>query len=218
MRLRKGAASDPNFANVQLLTHCEGSNGGSSIVDVTGKTWTLTGATTSTAQKKWGTSSLLFNGSTHKAETATLAALDATGDFTAECWIYPVSFINDYACICSTDLSGEYWFMAIRASGQLAIGNLGSGVGNNSAGTLSLNTWSYVAMKKSGTTLSAVINGTSEISVTAANTQSGNHLVALGRNAALSGSPIAGYVDDFRYTVGVARNISVVPTAAFPDS
>ena len=86
---------DPYFQNVSLLMHMEGSNGGTTFTDSSNYAMVPTvvgGAVTSTSQFKFGTASAYYNG-TNSNLTFPYSSLHslATGDFTVEAWVYPVT-------------------------------------------------------------------------------------------------------------------------------
>lgn len=74
-------------AYVSLLMRMEGSNGGSSFTDETGKTVTSVNAVTSTTNPKVGASAALFNGTNSSLSIPQSTDFDlGTGDFTIEGW------------------------------------------------------------------------------------------------------------------------------------
>jgi hypothetical protein len=91
------AAAYPNMItsesyvnNLSALLHFNGTNGSTSIIDQTGKTWTISGAATiSTAQSKFGGSSLACPGtSINGATTPSTGDFDfGSGDFTIEFFV-----------------------------------------------------------------------------------------------------------------------------------
>jgi hypothetical protein len=89
-----------------------------------------------------------------------------------------------------------------------------------STGAFSFNTWTHLAICKSGATTTLYLNGTSRVTTTNSPTNSGNP-VYIGANID-GGSPywpLNGYIDDLRITKGVARyTANFTPhTAALPD-
>jgi hypothetical protein len=89
----------------------------------------------------------------------------------------------------------------------------------SSTATVSLNTWSHVAVVVSGTTGTIYLNGTSVASGSFSTTRSGAYTTgAVG--ALLSGGAthyFVGYMDDFRVTKYARYTTTFTPaTAAFP--
>jgi len=203
-----GAATDPFFGSVDSLLHFGGLNGSTTFTDEKPKTWTRTGAPViSTTESKFGGSSGRFpSGGKISAALGPIG----TGDFTVEAFVRPDGIGAGYRAI---------WF-----------NTAGSGVGlYQKANTfiwyeggdrcvsaaISAATWYYVAIRRASGTLSlyldAVASGTTHAStVNLATTQ------YVGSNAATT-EDFVGYIDEFRVT-SLARTISTVPTAPFPNS
>ena len=85
------AVVDPHWSNVVALLHLDGANGSATFTDQKGHTFTAGGsATLSTAQQKFGSASLVLNGSTQYITSATSADWEmGSGDFTIEMWVRP---------------------------------------------------------------------------------------------------------------------------------
>jgi hypothetical protein len=180
--------------------------------------------------KKYGTSSLKFNGTT---DYFTLPASTnysmGTGNFTIECWVYPLAY--------GGSLTGAALFQANSGSVSGYYLNLGesqtrfrftsNGTGawaDNVVATTgpALNAWSHVAVVRNGTNLALYVNGTQQGSVTIA---AGFTLAGVTTPAAVGWSSdgstarfLNGYIDDLRVTKGAARYTAnfTPPTAALP--
>lgn len=84
---RQAGGSDPFWANVVSLLWFNGN-----LTDERGKTWTANnGASTSSAQSKFGGSSLLLT-NTQSIETAASTDFDFPGQFCFDGWFYFASF------------------------------------------------------------------------------------------------------------------------------
>jgi hypothetical protein len=210
---------DPFFANVSLLMHMEGANNGTVFTDQKGATPTRTGTpVTSTTQFKYGATSGKFNGSTDYLDFPTIAAYAfGTGDFTQECWIFPTSFVTVGTFICSASASAQDGCNAyVNGSGRVVLGNH---LANYLTSTVAVvvNTWSHVAVTRSGTTLTVWINGVSAGTAT-------NSINMTSQVARVGGSTDAhffpGYIDEVRVTKGVARYTGTFTpaTGPFPNS
>ena len=218
-----GAVLDPDFANVSLLLHMDGT--GASFVDssATPKTVTALGdATQSATQSKWGGKSAYFDGTGDSLSTGATAdtLLGQSGDFTVEMWLYPTSLSGTRALFSTrtNSSSNDVIIFGIRGSSVYvdtnAVGVVSEGV------ALTLDAWQHVALTRSGNTFTTYINGT----VVA--TGSGSHSFSSAQSAIIgaevradggSAGQFAGYIDDLRVTKGVARTITV-PTAAYPNA
>jgi hypothetical protein len=226
------AATDPNFANVSLLLHGDGTNGGTTITDSSSSPKTVTAvgnAQISTAQSKFGGASILFDGNGDYLSIARNAAFlpVANEDFTIEAWVY----LNAQPGATDAQIvgHGEYgvdsdWHLTINSSQQVYFYlNLISAVYLNTT-VLSLSAWHHVAASRSGTgsnNMKVFVNGVGASFTTNVTTiANGNRNLTIGADQNGDESNLDGYIDDIRITKGVGRytaNFSP-PTAPFPDS
>jgi hypothetical protein len=178
---------------------------------------TVGNAQISTTVKKYGTGSLAFDGTgdwLRVQGTPNLFNL-STGDFTIECWFYAVS--TGTSAIVQQGTTD--WRISYTSSGVMRY-EVGANSIQTSTGAFSFNTWTHLAICKSGATTTLYLNGTSRVTTTNSPTNSGNP-VYVGAN--IDGGnpywPLNGYIDDLRITKGVARYTAnfTAPTAAFPD-
>jgi len=205
------------------------------IVDTTAKNVleTVGNAAISTTVSKFGGSSMYFDGTgdwlTSPANTNSVANYDfGTGDFTIECWIYlPTIPSNSYEHIVCFGVSGsaQRWSFYIEtrtvasapylsfASFNSANSAVVSLNGGGSAGWAT-NTWTHVAVTRSGSTFKlfkdGVQNGSSTTSTasvpgTAATTSS---YLTVGTELNLTSPTFSGYIQDIRITKGYARYTS----------
>ena len=235
------AGGDSHFPKVEALLPFDGTNGATSTTDLSdrGNTVTFGGdAEISTAQSKFGGSSLSLDGNGDYVDLPRATNQFVSEDFTIEFWFR----INSGAGSETVGLFGSYYTggggkgMLMQSSAtynqvffQWMYGS-GSGTDwaylNQTQGTrtaLSNNTWYHVAVTRSGNTWRLFLNGTQEDSVTQSDqlTDSGS-TTRLG-NYGPSGSAshgLNGYIEDFRITRGVARYTSnfTAPTSAHPTS
>ena len=219
--------TDPNFANVSLLLHGDGTNGSTTIIDnsPSPKTVTAVGnAQISTAQSKFGGASMYFDGSgDYLAITeASNSFTFGTGDFTIELWLYP-SNLNGLTIILDWRTTGgiqgarptiyrDGSNLYLFANGNLIIGN----------SALTNQVFQHIALAKSSGSTRLFVDGTQ---VGSTYSDSLNYLSPQGGaiyvGAVGSGTfGMNGYIDDLRITKGVARYTSnfTPPTAPFPDA
>ena len=204
------------ITNTSLLLN--GTNAG--IYDATAKNLetTVGSAQASTAQSKFGGSSMLFNGTTDYLTTIDkpIAQL-GTGDFTIEGWVY-LSAVGTARGLVSKGAAATGWSVGISALNQLTFAYTASTL--TASTTLVVSTWYYFAVVRSGTATGNVkiyLNGTVDATSSGAITDNFNQTSTGYIGADRVGtSLLSGYLDEVRVT-RVARTITT-PTAAFPTS
>ena len=213
--LASGTIASISGNYVNLTGRCLGFE---TITDRLGKTiFPQGGAKLSTAQKKFGTASLALNGSTDYVTAATTPDFDfGTGAFTLEAWVYNTAqgatnqIIFDFRTT-NPEFTPTFYINATTATLRLAVnGN----VVIESATAIPLNTWTHVALAKTGTSTKMFINGTQAgLTYTDNNTYVQGPLTLGARYDGTT--PFAGYIDDVRISKGVARYTSnfTAPTA-----
>jgi hypothetical protein len=223
------AATDTNIREVSLLLHGNGTNGSTTITDssLTPKTVTANGnAQISTAQSKFGGSSISFAGGSSSwltaPNTTDLALLDA--DFTLELWIY-------FSAVASTDFL--YWNCNASAYGGIRLIQASAtdlnllASTNGSAHTtsvtasnvLSLNSWKHIAASRQGSALRIFVDGVLAINTTITGALNNGGINNVGGRSVVGPGSINGYIDDLRITKGIARYTAnfTPPAAPFPD-
>lgn len=138
----------PSASTIALL-HFDGVNGSTTFTDQAGLAWTANGgATISTAQAKFGTSSFANNGTANQSiSTPDTTSLHLTGDFTVEFFVRPTNTTTSQ--ILTTKGPGG---RLILSGGSIFAYDDTSGNAIN-GGSVTANAWNHVALvKKSGTT------------------------------------------------------------------
>lgn len=236
-RFGGGGGTDPNFANVALLLHMDGSNGGTTFTDnsPTPKTVTPTLTTTSTAQAKFGVSSAFFatTGSSVKLTIPHAADLAPTGDFTVEFFLRLGAGAAQRILIYKSISSGHTPYGMRLTTGnriQLFVSNAaGSAFAINTTGATVLNTagaWQHIALSRNGSAYNLYIDGVVEISASYAGAGYVNatHPVVLGNTTddlyPINGGANNNYMDEVRITNAVGRYPSAFtpPSLPFPNS
>ena len=215
------SSGETNFNKVSLLLPFDGSDTATSTSDESDNSHTITFAGTAqldTAQKKFGTASLLLDGDSDYIQVADHDSFDFdAGNFTVECWIRFAALGNNtifshWANGTATSMS--YYLTYFNGSGILRLGYYLSGNADTSySWSPSTGTWYHIALERSGTTLKVYIDGTSVISVAASTTalRDSEDPFRVGVfNDASTGSPTLdwyfnGHIDDLRITKGIAR-------------
>ena len=209
------------ITNTKMLI--SGTNAG--IFDSTAKNVleTVGNAQVSTTQAKWGTTSMKFaNGGTDYLINPYVNNPNFSfgGDFTVELWVYPTSTPDTYNCIIGnfSETGTTYGWNLMLTSGQLVHVNV-QGASNNSVNTVSLNTWTHLAIARSGSTVSTFINGIKDANVVTQSATAYNPVYPLriGRQVDTTPRYFFGYMDDIRITKGYARYTAnfTPPIAAF---
>jgi hypothetical protein len=196
------------------------------IYDATAKNdvTTVGTAQVSTAQSKFGGSSMLFNGT-----TAYLTAINTpniqlgTGNFTIEGWVYLTTGSTARGYISKGPSAATTgWELLFTAANFLRFEWTTSFIVG--ATTIPTNTWTHVAVVRSGSAtgnVKAYVNGTLYATSAVAVTDNFNQTepLRIGINRA-STQFFPGYTDDIRITKGIARYTAnfTPPMAAFPVS
>lgn len=230
-----GGGSDPNFANVVLLSGFEGADASTTFDDESTSNHTLTAvgnAQIDTAQFKFGASSLLLDGSGDRVTATDHANWDfGSGEFTVEAFVrfaatetaanYLVSQWNnvDNNRAWGIQYFNNGWHFASTTGGSNATLTTITNAWTQSGGT-----WFHFACTRdSSGDVRMFIDGTQIGTTQARNVTIYNSTASLLIGAVISSTPandFNGHIDELRITKGVARYTSnfTSPTAAFPRS
>lgn len=225
---------DPFFSSVEFLSHFDGTEGATTAVDHSKNSQTITfvdNAELDTAQKVFGTASLLLDGT---GDCVTVPAHSryafGSGDWTMEgrAWWDVVTggqkqlFGVWQSATASRQIA--LYYDSTTNTIQMLLSSTGSTTIIKISGSWipSLNTWYDVAMDFDGTTYRVYVDGVVKGSTTG--------LVALYDNTASIGLSVGaqfnaafehrGQIDEVRITKGVARYAGAytIATEAFPNS
>jgi hypothetical protein len=186
---------------------------------------TFADAKISTAQFKWGTSSISFDGTGDylipSSSTTNLQAF-GTGDFTIEFWFYSNNSGSQQMLYDSRPAStnGNYISLYKSSSNVLEL-YVNSATRITGTATIAANTWYHVALSRTGGGTKLYVNGNQTGSTYADTTNylnASNRPVIASDGATLGNIPLNGYIQDLRITKGYARypyNFTA-PTAALP--
>jgi hypothetical protein len=221
-----GGPPDPYFANVSFLLVGNGVNGtNTNIIDSSNNHFTITNVGSvviSSAQSKFGGSSVLLNGTSQYLTCASNTAfVFGTGDYTVEGWVYQ-SANNAYSSFVEVgdhQLATGAIYLVNNASVRNA--TVYSGGFFNSEALPSTGQWYYVAYVRSSGVLRIYVNGTSTSATAFTNNLTASSFTVgyTQSSIANSGYLLNGYVYDVRVTKGVARytgSTMTVPTAPLP--
>ena len=230
-----GETNDPYFDQVSLLLDMEGADGSTNIVDKSSYRQTVATfgqAKISTAQRKFYATSAYFNGGYiwfgNKSDP--LFAPEEK-DFCIEAMLYDTGSGNRRGLIGNPASNGgnSTFSIMINANNRFSVFvKTASGSQTvTSTNIAPLNTWYHLALVRNGNTVKLFINGS--LTVTVSNV-TGAITVGDGRFSLGSlgdyietyggsyGTKWMGYVDEFRYTIGVSRYTEDFspPIAPFP--
>jgi hypothetical protein len=232
LRIVKGTAiTPPSGGPTSLLTAVSGTSlllnfTNAGITDATAKNVleTVGDAQISTSVSKFGGGSISFDGTSNtglKAPAGNLFTF-GSGAFTVEFWVRFNSVAADQAVLNVTGTTNVLTFYVLSTgslnyylSSNGSTYDIASGV---SVGSISTGQWYRVALVRSGNTFTPYLNttaGTTSTSSSALATPSSGTFLHLGMSTAGT-SNFNGYIDDVRVTRGVARDMTVLPSAPFP--
>lgn len=194
-----------------LLCHFNGADGQQTYTsDDVGARVATFGSTAQlkTAQKKFGATSLWFDGNSDYIEFPASGdwAL-GTNDFTIDFWVMLTAYPGAGARAGVVTNGGSYWYLSLYEESGLYYWSLYDGqVGPviDSLTYISLNTWHHVALTRSGNVWSWYQDGIRlGSSVTATNNlMDGGNALRLG---SITTSYLSGYLDELRISTGVVR-------------
>ena len=226
------SAGSSAHALISLLLHFDGSDGATTTTDdgPDERTITLAGnAQLDTAQKKFGTASLLLDGNGDLASAADDGDFDfGSGDFTVE-GFFRISSLGNNAFFShweNGDATGQSFYLVhFNGSNTLRFAyRLTTGIVESSyTWEPSADTFYHIAVVRYGTTLKVYIDGVAVISDSVSTTSliASEDPFRIGAfNDATTASPtleweFAGHVDEVRVTKGQARYIAnFVPTTS----
>jgi hypothetical protein len=173
----------------KLLLSMNGVNGGVSFPDhsKTNKTVLVTGTVnTSTTQKKFGTASGYFDGSSASLMVDSTDFIFNNEDFTIDMQVYPIAEVANKTLFYTSEFSiyhhsdGKVYF-SVASANQIA---------SNSA--IPINAWTHVAIVKNGTVFKMYIDGIAQTQVYTNPTGFSTSQISLGSK--FTGTTVTNYV------------------------
>jgi hypothetical protein len=227
-----GGAKDPYFANVELLLHGNGSHGSTVILDSSKNGFTPSAiggnASISTAQSRWGGSSIYFDGTGDYIAYNTLLPALGTADLTIEFWFMTTTTSKQQAIIDTKQVDGDSeprvdFDNTFNGGANDGVLFFAGNAGRATSSALSANTWYHVAVTRTSNVWRLFVGGVQAGSNYTLATNMTRRRISLGcytdvQNTS-STNKFQGYLDDLRVTMGVSRYTTTfaVPTAPFPD-
>jgi hypothetical protein len=211
------------ITNTQLLLN--GTNA-SFIDNATNLTIETVNTTISTSQSKYGSGSMVFNGSSSYARLRTpfgngSYVIQTSGDFTVEGWVNPIT-ANTQSCMFFIN-GGNNSYASVRldhaATGAVQLlvsfNNASWSINTTSTSILTAGLWTHLAVVRAGPSIIVYFNGSPVITstvITMANVLFSGTDSLLGAlfsgNGSAYGSYYNGYISDFRVT-NYARYLGV---------
>lgn len=236
--------ADPYFSNVSLLLHLDGADTSTTFTDKSSFARTATLSVTpkiSTAQSVFGGASGLFAGQESNNCDGLLFSgnLDTgfnfgSGAFTIEGRFRLTGYKSDGYCavyaknrpvIAGSGGIGMTFYIVGTASswtsGFIDFFDDTSTLRRQSfTYAFSLNTWYSFGVSRSGNTLSLYINNAVVFSVAFTYTiiTNTNYFSIGASNPGFAGYGLPGYIDEFRVTKGIARDLTIAQTVPFPNT
>ena len=178
----------------------------------------------SPARSKFGNGSMYFDGTNDYLMAENIVTdlyAFGSGDFTIEMWIYINSFPGAGSYIVfydsrPTSTNGAYNTLTLKGSTMVYYANTADRI---TSGTLSINTWYFIAVTRSGTNTRLFIDGTQVGSTYTDSTAYLNPVdrPIIGGDGFAAASSFNGYMNDLRITKGIARYTTTFtpPTTPF---
>lgn len=208
------------------LLHFDGTDASTTFTDQSGKTWTAGGtAKLATAQKKFGTASGVFDGTSNcRITTPTHSDFDfGTGDFTIDFWMRPPTITATGGLINRRLNGGSFGpFLIWQSNANILVYMSSTGASWDIAsgatvGGLVANTWNHIALVRNGTNFKVYVNGVgTTIATSAATLWANSQQITIGADGDGLNS-FTGHIDEVRFVKGRAMWTSnfIPPTTAY---
>lgn len=219
-----GVSTDPYFNNTSLLLHGDGTNGAqnNTFLDSSSNNFIITRNGTATQGSfspfplNGATYDLLVNGGSGyfdgSGDYLTIPDNPAfnlgSSNFTAECWVYFNSSVNQYffgqiqsstanRSFCLALISSRLYFEVRSGSTAYIVQDSNNAV---------LNSWIHIAAVRNGNTITLYKNGISvgTVSVTGITVNDSTNLIGVGCGGGYVAAPMNGYISNARLVVGTA--------------
>ena len=232
----QGVVNDSAWDDVKLLLNFNGSNAATSTTDASdsGHTVAFNGtAQISTAQSKFGGSSVLFDGNSDYLTIADHADWDlGSDDFTIEYWVrFTATGGTQTMFSIHGATSTSRVLYAFATSSAISVYYYPQGLAdtyiyNSQSWTHSADTWYHMAFVRNGNDFKMFIDGTqvgSTFNIGSNAFNNAGYPLVLGALTSSGGSLMyysSCYIDDFRWTKGTARYTSnfTVPSSEFTSN
>ena len=214
-------------STTKLLIESDTTNGSTTFTDRSSVGRTITANSSishTTSEKKFGTSSIHYNGGTSWLYTDDAADLRfGTSVHTIEFWFKQNSSENGH--FVNKWIAGSYDSFYIHVTGSVLsvkANSSGSSWDINTNGSTNVvdNVWHHCACTLNGTALTLWLDGASELTGTVGNSgqiYDGTGKWTLGGQHQDGNNPYTGYMEDIHFSTDVKYTGSFTPTQAYPD-
>jgi len=194
-----------------LYIHSDAGEGSVEFVDLSGNDIALTAngdVKHSTTQKKFGATSIAFDGTGDYITAPNQASLRfGSSDFTVDMWVRVANITQFHPLISQADDTVNGWLIDVNSTGypRLVSDITGSwGVSLQSSTALTAGVWAHIAVVRNGTDLRLYLNGVSVANLTTSasftDNTTDNLLVGYYQTSAPSDRYLNGYIAELRIT------------------
>lgn len=213
-----------NDAHTKLLLHCDGANNSTNFLDSaagnSGKVFTATAATTSTAAAKFGSSSMLGTGAPSYLTTPVTSDFNLGTTYTVDFWYNTTDTTEQYFCNIFTSAGASKFMCEIYLGTNFSWRDEEVGTGwntKNIGASIADGAWHHLEFARSGGTWYFFIDGTLQTSygsgagAARATGQTKGLVVGAYLTAGSYIHSLVGYNDEFRVSNIVRHTSSFTP-------
>ena len=211
----------PDYA--RLLLHGDGPNGTNSFPDAAGghPVAAVGDVQASAAQSRFGGSAIYFDGSGDYLETPNSPDFEPGSQaFTMDFWMYPLdNGDSSYLIGKSAPDWGQGYDIRFRNNTIVLVGVNGWAENIISDASVSAHSWHHVAVSSTANTVYLFIDGSQKGTCPRAGISAQDIPLRIGRTSAYGGTAFYGYMDEIRFSLGLARwtNSFAAPAAPYVD-
>jgi len=199
-----------NDGYTKLLLHCDGIDTSTSFPDASAESHSVSAIATAqvdTAQKVFGTGSLLCDGNSDYLSVPDSSDWDfGSGDFTIDFRVIMASTAGSQGFITREVSGSSYFYIAWESGAHIRFRDYGGTYDSTFSWSPTANTWYHIAIVRSGNSIKCYVDGTQ---IGSTQTFSGSFIdrsVPLYIGAfPLANYWLNGWMDEVRYSKGIAR-------------